>query len=60
MKKQIKVKPIRTTEDHEEALKLLEELMDMNPASGSYERCKMVELADNIQKYELKKFPSFR
>ena len=57
MKKDVKIKPIKTKKDHEEALELFEKLMDMNPKPGSDESNQMGVLAALIENYESKKFP---
>ena len=57
MKKTTKIKPIKTDEDHKEALEMLEGLMDTEPKPGSDESDQIGILAVLIENYESKRFP---
>ena len=51
------IKPIKTKKDHENALKLLEELIDKNPKPETNESEQLEVLAIVIEKYEKENFP---
>ncbi len=53
-----KIKAIRTDEDYEAALELLEQLMDQEPAADSAAADQLGILAVLIEKYESENFPS--
>jgi HTH-type transcriptional regulator/antitoxin HigA len=51
------IKPIRTAKDHNEALKEISKLMDLNPALGSPKGDRLDVLITLVQAYEAKHFP---
>ena len=51
------IKPIRTVKDHDEALKEISKLMDLNPALGSPKGDRLDVLITLVQAYEAKHFP---